>query len=438
MRAFFQDRGHRTVLLIWAGWIVVLMVYQAFVPARLELARPDYALSWTPKETAAGSQVDKIYLNEPFLNSHVSWDSEFYLAIANEGYDSWNIRRVNGMVAKDQTLAEFWPFGLPESAAHGAPLSMSLAFFPAYPLTMRAASVPLGLIGMNPIATATLAGVVISALGALAGMLALYELAKDEFGEEGGLRAAFYLVIFPSGFFLLQIYTEGLFVGLAFWALVLMRRGRLEWAAALVLAATFTRALGLTLMAPLAYAWWQGGEWKQFTRKKFRWSAVGRVLILLIPVIAFVIWKYSFYGLAFAQVEDVWFGRGLLELGKTYQNWKVLLETIIAGAPWAADSSQAVVYSAIELLALVFGFVTCFVGARRHPDLAMFGFAVVFLSFTSGQPQGMYRYILAAPPLFMALAGWGKNAAFDRVWTLVSVLLMGVMAMLFTFDMWAG
>jgi hypothetical protein len=432
MRAFFQDRGHRTVLLIWAGWVVVLLAYQAFVPARLELARPDYALSWTPKETAAGSQLDKIYLNDPFLNSHVSWDSEFYLAISIEGYDSWEIRRVNGLITKDQTLAEFWPFGLPESAAHGAPLSMSLAFLPGYPLTMRAVSVPLGLLGMNTIATASLAGVVVSALGTLAGMLALYELAKDELGEDGGLRAAFYFVIFPSGFFLLQIYTEGLFVGLVFWALVLMRRGRLGWAAALVLAATFTRALGLTLMAPLAYHWWRAGEWKQFTRKKFRWSAVGRVLLLLSPVIAFGIWKLSYYGLAFSVVEDVWFGRGLLELGKTHDNWLALLQT------FSGENTQAAVYSALELAGLIFGLVTCFIGARKHPDLAMFGFAVVFLSFTSGQPQGMYRYILAAPPVFTALARWGKNAAFDRVWTLASVLLMGVMATLFTFDLWAG
>ncbi len=33
-------------------------------------------------------------------------------------------------------------------------------------------------------------------------MLALYDLTRDSLGENGGLRAAFYLVIFPTGFFL--------------------------------------------------------------------------------------------------------------------------------------------------------------------------------------------------------------------------------------------
>ena len=81
---------------------------------------------------------------------------------------------------------------------------------------IRILSYPLQIVGLNPIAAAALAGVMISALGALLGMLALYDLTRDSLGEEGALRAAFYLIVFPTGFFLIQVYTEGLFVGLAF------------------------------------------------------------------------------------------------------------------------------------------------------------------------------------------------------------------------------
>ena len=47
-------------------------------------------------------------------------------------------------------------------------------------------------------------------------MIALYDLTQESLGEDGAMRAAFYLLIFPTGFFLVQVYTEGLFVGLAF------------------------------------------------------------------------------------------------------------------------------------------------------------------------------------------------------------------------------
>ena len=75
---------------------------------------------------------------------------------------------------------------------------------------------------------------------------------------------------------------------------------------------------------------------------------------------------------------------------------------------------------------------------RRHPDLAWFGLLVVLLSFTSGPAQGMHRYILAAPPVFLFRSRLGHNNAFDLSWTLASILIMGMLATLFTFDMWTG
>ena len=45
---------------------------------------------------------------------------------------------------------------------------------------------------------------------------------------------------------------------------------------------------------------------------------------------------------------------------------------------------------------------------------------------------------MAAPVSFLLLARWDKSEAFDRVWTLASILLMGVFATLFSFNLWAG
>jgi hypothetical protein len=76
----------------------------------------------------------------------------------------------------------------------------------------RLVSFPLRPLGLTPIATSTLTGVIVSAMGTLMAMLSLYHLARDELGARGAQRTAFYLIIFPTGFFLLQVYTEGLFV----------------------------------------------------------------------------------------------------------------------------------------------------------------------------------------------------------------------------------
>jgi hypothetical protein len=50
----------------------------------------------------------------------------------------------------------------------------------------------------------------------------------------------------------------------------------------------------------------------------------------------------------------------------------------------------------------------------------------------------MHRYILAAPPVFLFLSRLGRNRAFALSWTLVSILIKGLLATLFTFDMWTG
>jgi hypothetical protein len=45
---------------------------------------------------------------------------------------------------------------------------------------------------------------------------------------------------------------------------------------------------------------------------------------------------------------------------------------------------------------------------------------------------------LIVPAIYLVLSRWGRHAAFDRAWTLGSTLIMGILAMLYTFDMWVA
>jgi hypothetical protein len=46
--------------------------------------------------------------------------------------------------------------------------------------------------------------------------------------------------------------------------------------------------------------------------------------------------------------------------------------------------------------------------------------------------------VLTAPAVFVALAHWGNNPVFDRAWTIISVLWMGLLAALFAMNMWVA
>ncbi len=420
----------RNLCLTWLAWVLILIGYQALVQARFQPQRPDYVLSWTSTETTPTSQNDKPYLIEPFMNAQVSWDSEYYLSIAVGGYNDPRMRAVspdytgaNGLVAlKSQQPG--WT-------------SMNYAFFPAYPLAIRLAALPMRLFGLNPIATATLAGVLVSALGTLLGMLCLYVLVRDELGEAGGLRAAFFLIIFPTGFFLAQVYTEGLFVGLAFSSLVMLRRKSWLWAAALSTLTIFTRPNGLAILLPLFWslghdAWtrWHSADPEAVPRRP--WRILLNLAWGLIPVAAFLAWKVSPPGRAFSTVQALFFGSAPFHLTSSLWAWKDSFMLLFG------DNPQTRIYYAIEFAAILLALVSIGLTLRKQPDLALFGLGIIGIALTSGAPLALHRYVLAVPTVFLLLGRWGKHPVFDRTWTVLSLLVMCLLAAVFTFDMFAG
>ena len=412
----------RTLLLIWLGWAVILLVFQGTIGGRLKLVTPDRSLSWTAAETTPGSQDAKPYLNEPFLNTQVSWDSEFYLSIAAVGYD-------------DPAVVGIWPgfhwgMGAPEFCQPGLNpdcTSRSYAFFPLYPLLTRIVAWPLRILPLNLIARTTLAGVLVSLLGALGAMLSMYSMTRRSLGEEGAVRAGFYLLIFPSAMFLAQIYTEGLFLGVTFGCLACLLERKWLPAALLATLAAWTRPGGHILLLPLAIVWLMDRSWTLGWK-----AALGRGLAVLAPVISYGAWLLTPLAPHFNFIEERYFGRGLWLLDQSLMTWKYAWGTLATGGP------QARFYYTLEFAAIALGILCCLLLLRERPEIALFGLAMIVFAVTSGAAQGMVRYVLPAPPLFWVLARWGRQPAFDRVWTVASVLLLGVEAMLFSFNFWVA
>jgi Mannosyltransferase (PIG-V) len=427
----------RVIVLIWLAWVVIVIGFQALATARLVPRYPDRALDWTEEFTGKDYQKGHVYLLDPFMNDQVAWDSEYYLAIAVGGYDDPRSPHLTptGVVTSPEGIQ-------PATTGSGFEQSISTnyAFFPFYPLMIRIFAFLLRIFGLNPIATATLAGIIVSALGTLLGMLALFDLARDSLGEDGALRAAFYLIVFPTGFFLIQIYTEGLFVGLAFACLAMLKRKHWIAAALFAVTATLTRAVGIALIIPMLVTWFRTGEWvdldlewRQIFHQGIPLRPLGRALLAFSPLIAFLIWKISYLGLAFDYIESNYFGRGFLSLGYAFYAWAEAFRTMLAGT-----NPQHTAYYLTEFLGFAIAVVACILTIKTHPEIGWFSFAVLLISWGSGPAQGIHRYILGAPAVFITLARWGNNPVFDRAWTTLSILLMGLLAMLFAFNMWVA
>jgi hypothetical protein len=406
-----SSRPIQSLIILWLAWIFILLGFQDWTGMRFQVKHPDYALEWTPIDTSLTYKLHKPYLGEPFMNQQVAFDSEYYLSIATVGYNDPKVTsaRIDGQLTP-----------------------LNYAFLPFYPYVMRAVSFPLRAFGLTAIATSTLAGVIVSVLGTLGGLLALYDLARQELGESGAWRAAFYLLVFPAGFFLAMVYTEGLFVGLAFGSLALIQRKKWVFAALLAICATLTRSIGVALVIPLAVAYGRSGQWGEFRPMGKGLKQLGLAMAVVSPLIAYTIWRLSPLGRMFQLVDENYFGRQLLDLEISFNGWGSALRSL------AGSNPQTAAYYMIEIGATLLAILACIFTFKRYPEVTLFSLAVIFISLTSGYPQGMHRYVMTAPSLFLFLGRLGKHPIFDRAWTLFSGLLMGAMALLFAADMWAG
>jgi Mannosyltransferase (PIG-V) len=166
------------------------------------------------------------------------WDSTYFIRIAEHGYNS------TGTTCCDQ------------------------AFFPGYPLTIRALTPLFG--------DARIAALVIPLVaGAVAAML-LWRITVDEFGTPAGCHAVALLALTPYGVFLSLAYSESLFLALALAAWYGARHQWWWWAGTAASAASLVRVNGVFIGVALAVMW--------FTARR-RGRATGRsgVLALLLP-----------------------------------------------------------------------------------------------------------------------------------------------------------
>jgi hypothetical protein len=192
------------------------------------------------------------FSDNEFRNLFGRWDAGWYVTIAENGYNYWGN-------AKTQT---------------------NVAFFPAYPLTVRATAALLGARWGSPedptdsFAAFTErrqvrllhAGYLVSLLSFTWGLVYLFRLARDLTGDDAAAVAAVGLTAtYPFAFFYGAVYTEGLFLLGATGAAWHFQARRWWPAAAFGLVAGLSRPNGCLLSVPLgllALDMWRRDGWR--------------------------------------------------------------------------------------------------------------------------------------------------------------------------------
>jgi len=404
----------RSRLLLWSAGVATLLVF-GFGPVRG---------AFNPPGTTRGFGR----LGDLLAAPAARWDSAWYLVIAHYGYR-------------------------PDLGAFTASRT---AFFPLYPLGVRAIS----WLGAPPI----VAGVLLSMVAFAAGLYGIHRLSTLELGRRGGTassqgkvaeaaRLAVLLTAFaPMAFFFSAVYTESLFLALSvgrFWS---ARQGRWWLVAMLGALATATRSTGLVLLLPAAIIYFYGPrEDLAPARPRTRWRPRYRLRadalwLLAIPagVGAFSLALALGGGDALSpfHAQDVW-GRhfagpylGIWDgLKAGFEGARQLLSfqhrhNYFPAAPGSPSVSAA---HNLTLLAFLFAAIPAFVVALRRLPAAYGVYAIAALALPLSYPvraqplMSLPRFLVVLFPLAIGGASWLSEHPRARRWVLgLSAALMVV------------
>lgn len=327
-----------------------------------------------------------------FTQELVFWDSAWFLRAATTG----------------------WPHAVP--VHHGHVASSTIAFFPLFPLSIRALS---SLPGISP----EWAGLVLSLTGGLTATLAVWALVGHYSGPRTARRAAAAFAFFPGTFVFGLIYSDGLVLTAV--ALSLLALCRRQWLAAGLLGALATAAAPGALMLVPAGAWVAVVA----IRRSRAWLSLSAPALSPVGFLAYQGWIFARTGrlTAWSVTErQGWHSYLLLKYPYlimhgflTHPFSQIKVTEIVLGAAFAVVGlallaryrpPTPVLIFAVASIALVL--LTTPIGARPRFILAAFPLVTVWAS--------ALRRTAFATYILLSAAGLGALTVFSLTsWTLV-------------------
>ena len=292
-----------------------------------------------------------------------------------------------------------WYYGI---AAHGYQYvdggRSNLAFFPVYPMLMRAGGWLFG--GQQP--AYYLSGIAVSWLAFSAAMVLLYQLARVDLDHRSALRATAYAAMFPSAYFFGRVYSEAVFFLMLLATVLALRKQR--WLLACLAGAvmTATRVNGVAFLPALALIAWQSSA----PNPRDRRAAIAAVGGMTLGILAYSAYNYELAGdpLAWYYSIQRWgyhpFGNPLSGLVAIWRQLLTRPYEFLAVEPMAPYDAFNATLATMMLVAVPF------VWKRFGAAYAMLIVLGLAIPLSSGQYEGLGRYCSVLFPLPLLLASF--------------------------------
>jgi len=278
-------------------------------------------------------------------------------------------------------------------ARHGYENTQSAAFFPLYPLVVRA----VGVVLRSDVA----AGVLVSLASAAGAATMLARLPR-------GRAAVTLLALYPLAFVFTAPYSDALFLLLAIASFDAARRGRSVAAGILGGLAVASRLLGLALLPALVVLLWRRGP-----------RRLAPLLLLPAALGAYMLYLHEHFGdwLEFAHAEGVYWLRhtpplgplqGLFDAFRSGEQGLAQLVLHLPGGHYGKPEQFAIWNVVFLALLLVAAWLTWEAWRRLGAAYGVYSAATLLIVLSSPADVvplvSLPRFLLADFPLFLALA----------------------------------
>ena len=293
-----------------------------------------------------------------------------------------------------------------------------LAFFPLYPLLVRAVAIVGGPVLL------VWAGFVVSNIAYLLGTLVLWRLLKNDHGTAIAWGTAVSLAVFPTSLFFSAVYTESLFFLLSVLVYVLSVRKRFAAAGIVVSLASLTRVTGLLLaIIPLVEL-----VQDRRTRSVRRVCITGFLSSVGLAGYMWYLWVFHGSPFAFVAAQSYW----KKTIVWPWQSVADSLGVVANGLGGFQTNWFMRVVSAEDLMAALLFLACTGVGLFvLRPSLSLYATAAIVLLLVDHGPYtfglwSMSRYVLGLFPCFIVMAIVLSKARQLRLaaWGVSSVLML--------------
>lgn len=319
------------------------------------------------------------------------WDAPHYLDLATYGYHAVNVGEIR----------------------------LFLVFYPLFPWLTRMVGALFG--------DMLLGAFIVSTIASIATALLLERLVALDEPPAIARQAVWFLLIFPTSYFLHIGYTESVFMAVMLGCFLAARKQ--HWALAGVLGglASLARVNGLVLIpALLVEAWWQ---WRTTRRWNRQWLAIGGVAL---GFGGYLLLNYSVTGdpLAFLQIQREHWYKSLA------WPWYGIAETV-RSIGWRTPA-EAHMLGVQELIYIVLGLVcTIFTCATLRPAYGVWMAGNWLLLTSTSFIMSTPRYVLIMFPIFILFARAARHERRRMALTIWSLMFMGLFISLFVQGLWA-